>query len=352
VLLVDHHETEAMELHGFLQERVGADDDSHRADRQLPPHRPLLRSGQASDQQAGLDVERSEQLLERRVVLLGEQLGRRHERRLISVLHREHHPEQRDDGLARADVPHEQPVHSLGRRHVADELLQRQALIAGQRPGQPLAQAGGQVALDLELHPGAASFRDVAGAAEHELEVEQLVEREPAAPSLGVGDRGRMVDRAERIGKRRQLEALAKLGRENLGRQRDEVVEMPVHQPADHFVGEPLRRRVDRQHSAAIETVGALVVSLPEDDELPRHDLAPVIKPDRAHHEQRLPHRDRPIEKCLTGPHALDRAARVLEHRVEDPEAAAGGQDAFRGDLADRGQVAAHLEPRDRSDGR
>ena len=58
-------------------------------------------------------------------VLLGQDLGRRHERHLQAVLHRDQRGQQRDDGLAGADVPLQQPVHRLRPLQVVDDLLQR-----------------------------------------------------------------------------------------------------------------------------------------------------------------------------------------------------------------------------------
>ena len=57
-----------------------------------------------------------------RTCLFGEQLGRRHDRRLIAVLHREQRGEQRDDGLSAADVALEQTLHAAVAAHVGEDL--------------------------------------------------------------------------------------------------------------------------------------------------------------------------------------------------------------------------------------
>ena len=56
--------------------------------------------------------QRREQARHRAHMLFGEQLGRHHDRRLISVLDREQRGEQRDDRLAAADVALQQPLHA------------------------------------------------------------------------------------------------------------------------------------------------------------------------------------------------------------------------------------------------
>ena len=58
-------------------------------------------------------------------MLLGQDLGRRHERHLQAVLHRHQRRQQRDDRLAGADVALQQPVHRLRPLHVVDDLLER-----------------------------------------------------------------------------------------------------------------------------------------------------------------------------------------------------------------------------------
>ena len=89
-------------------------------------------------------------------MLLGQDLGRRHERHLQSVLHRDERREQRDDGLAGADVALQQAVHRLRALQIVDDLLQRLPL-----PGrQPERQhAPGRLAdpiVDADRRPASA----------------------------------------------------------------------------------------------------------------------------------------------------------------------------------------------------
>ena len=67
--------------------------------------------GRRAGQQRGLHELARHQLLQRREVLLGERLGRRHQRRLGARLDRAQHRVERDDGLAGADLAHQQPLH-------------------------------------------------------------------------------------------------------------------------------------------------------------------------------------------------------------------------------------------------
>ena len=62
------------------------------------------RRGDATAQQRDPVRPPVQRLDDRSIVLLGENFGRRHERHLIAVLHRDDRRQQRDDGLAGADV--------------------------------------------------------------------------------------------------------------------------------------------------------------------------------------------------------------------------------------------------------
>ena len=93
--------------------------------------RRAARAGRAG-QQRDAEARRLQQPRDVDEVLLGQDLGRRHERHLQAVLHRDERRQQRDDRLARADVALQQPVHRLRPLQVVDDLLQRLPLPGGQ----------------------------------------------------------------------------------------------------------------------------------------------------------------------------------------------------------------------------
>ena len=126
MLLVDDDEPELVERHRLLGERVRADDEMDRAARELGANLAALAPRvtlPVSDATRNRDV--VQQPANRQVVLVRQDLGRRHERDLKAVLHRDDRREQRDDGLAGADVALQQPVHRLGPLHVGHDLAQR-----------------------------------------------------------------------------------------------------------------------------------------------------------------------------------------------------------------------------------
>jgi hypothetical protein len=110
VLLVDHHDREAVEDDGSsMSACVPTTSDSAPA-RACRARRRGARRSSSRSAAPGAPGRRHERL-DGREVLLGQRLGRRHQRRLHPVLDRAEHGVQRDDGLARADLPHEQALH-------------------------------------------------------------------------------------------------------------------------------------------------------------------------------------------------------------------------------------------------
>ncbi len=72
-------------------------------------------------------------------MLRGEDLGGRHERGLVAVLHGDEHGLQRDDGLAGADVALQQAAHGAGLAHVGNDLAEGALLRGGGMEGQNFA---------------------------------------------------------------------------------------------------------------------------------------------------------------------------------------------------------------------
>ena len=113
-------------------------------------------------------------------MLLGEDLGRRHERDLQPVLHRDQRREQRDDRLSRADVALQQAVHRMRLLQVVDDFLQRLLLAVGQLERQHRARRIANAIVDrhrdrLLLRRGGVAARQHA-----HLEQERLFEDQPA----------------------------------------------------------------------------------------------------------------------------------------------------------------------------
>ena len=111
VLLVDHDQAQARELDARLQQRVRAHDERGVARGDALQARPPLGRGQVARDHRNLDPERLDEAAHRRGVLLHEHLGGREQRGLAPALGRAQHRVHCHDGLARADVAEQQPVH-------------------------------------------------------------------------------------------------------------------------------------------------------------------------------------------------------------------------------------------------
>ena len=100
VLLVDHDDPRSRELARLVDQRVRADEDVDRPRAQALGDAPALGRGRAvreqldatgrspSSEPSSVTVSPSSELAHRELVLLGQHLGRRHERALVPALHR------------------------------------------------------------------------------------------------------------------------------------------------------------------------------------------------------------------------------------------------------------------------
>ena len=180
MLLVDDDQPELVELDRLLGERVRADDEVDRAARELGARISRRFAAVALPvSEATRNRDAIEQPPNRQVVLVRQNLGRRHERDLQAVLHRDERGEQRDDRLAGADVALQQPVHRLRPLHVGDDLAQRRLLSVGELERQHAPRRLADAVVDD--HRPRFAIAGVLPLAQHEagLEQEELLEDQP-----------------------------------------------------------------------------------------------------------------------------------------------------------------------------
>ena len=308
MLLVHHHDRELAELDRLLDQGMGAHHQLQLAAGQAPEQlaAPSRRRG-AGEQ---LDGERAaQQGVERAVVLLGQGLGGRHQRRLGAVLHRAQHRRHGHDGLAGPHLAHQQPLHGALARQVGVDLGHGPLLVAGelegQRPAPPVDHhpARRQRARPPALAPGPAA------AGHRELQQEELLEGE-APPCrllvfLTVGE----MHRRERGGALGQP-----LGRSQAPRQRiDHVEHTAVVVP--HQLTNPCRRdafggRVHRHEAHGVHgNVRAAQQLVLGDPELPSAAQLAV-------EQHRGPLAQLARDPGLSPPHRQQRAALVEDTRL------------------------------------
>ena len=237
VLLVDDGDREVAQLEALLDKCVGADDDVG-SERRLP----LALAGRAREERAA-DAELEAEVGDREEVLLGERLGRCHERSLASGLDRTQERVQGDHGLAGADVALQEPLHRQGALEVAVDLADRLLLVGRERERQRLPVAVDELARFAKARRERSfAFRDAAR--DPDLQDEQLLERQPLPPGLGLVEVPRPVHGGERVTFQRQSLALAQLGRQRI---RDVHGERKggVHDASHGRGGDLFRGRVD-----------------------------------------------------------------------------------------------------------
>ena len=86
-------------------------------------------------------------------MLLRENLGRRHDRDLIAILHRHQSRQESNQGLAAPHISLHQAVHRKRRHHVLLDLGKDAALGMGQGKRQELQKGLCVLVIDLERNP-------------------------------------------------------------------------------------------------------------------------------------------------------------------------------------------------------
>ena len=201
MLLVDDAEAEAGELDRRLDQRVGADDQAQLAAGEPVQGLPAAsRPGVAPVSSANGVASAASSLPRVDRVLLGQGLGRRHQHRLVAGFERPQHRVERDHGLARADLPHQQPLHRLAGVEVGVDLVEGRA--AGRRSARTAASRASAPTSSPGL-PSRGAGRAVRCVRlrrrEERLVEEELFEGEPLPRLLDVLVALREVDRPDRV---------------------------------------------------------------------------------------------------------------------------------------------------------
>ena len=285
-----------------------------------------------SRQQRHLVRARRQQPPDRQVMLLGEDLGRRHERDLQAVLHRDHGRQQRHDRLARADIALQQPLHRRRPRHVADDVLEGQPLCSGQRERQHRPRRGADAVVD-DRDDGL-PLRDGGPPPESQPDLEQQELFENHAHLCRRSKRVQQVERRVggremRLGNRRPPIRKAHLGaqpvRQHVGRILGQLLHHVVDERPLHAARGAPGLLVDRHDAARVDGVTLppawqLVLRI---GDLQRPGFATLGGP--VQNDVRPPRDDVGHER-LVQPDRLDRTGRVTDDGFEQLEARAPGQ--------------------------
>ena len=267
MLLICDREPQRGELHRFLDECMGADDDVHLMRRDARDHLlPLLRR-QVPREEADADGHTFEQMLERIIVLAREDLRRRHQRALEAVLHGLDEREQREYRLAGADIPLDEPTHGNRSLHIAADLLPDLCLVVRQRERQAREDLLHQLARREMTHATLRLARPLLEEQQAALDEVKLLKGEPLPRRRERPCILRKMDGGKGIAPRHETVRPLDCWRQDFPK-RQRRSEQRLHLPTEERLVERLRRSINGQ-----DTQPALRL-LPLREDLIRRELA------------------------------------------------------------------------------
>ncbi len=269
VLFVDDGQRQVMEHHRLLHQRMRAHHHLRVAGGDLGQHALARLAGDLAGQPGDADAKRLQPAAQVVQMLLGEQFGRRRQRGLLALLHRQHRGQRRHHGLAAADITLHQPQHRRRPRQILPDLREHALLRAGQGERQR-----GEQAFDLHALAGqrrcAVLLQRDALATQAQVMGEQFLHRQPLLRGMAAGGERRQVALGrgpvhvqQRLPQRRQLLAFEPVGRQQfeLGLRRQAVQRLP-DEATQRYRPDALHRRIHRIQRIAEDT-GLLLVDHP-----------------------------------------------------------------------------------------
>ncbi len=315
VLLVNHGEPKTAEGHRRLDQRVGADDRMQRAIGKTAHHLLTVGPRRAPRQQSHRKArlrERCEELAQSAIVLLCQDLRRRHQSDLVAGVDDQRHQQRRDHRLARPDVALQQAVHRVARGQILQHLIQRALLRLGHLIGQSRLE---------RLNP-CRIYRDLVARLclphrllpqQPELQIERLLERDTPPRRTQVLVTVGQVNTPQRPPQRDQAMGCQQGLRQCITHPPGPCGQRAAHRTAHPPLGQTLRQRIDGL-DARIGHVG------PSDD-LPlgcHHRQTPQILIDFSADQQLHPRSQATLEESLVEPGDLQCTRGVRENRAED----------------------------------
>ena len=213
MLLVNDRQPQASKLYLLLNQRVGPHRNVGRA--ACNGCQPLLPQGLAlapAFEKNHRQAEGGDEGLNSEKVLLGEDLGRGHQRRLVAIFHGPQHRAQPHQGLARADVALDEAIHNLGTLHLRGDLGDDPALGVrwGKRQGIP--QGRHQFFTRRESYAVGLLAVFLAPPCQAQLEGEKLAKSQALARALRFGKAGGKMHLAQTRAPLGQAQALPQGG--------------------------------------------------------------------------------------------------------------------------------------------
>jgi hypothetical protein len=237
VLLVDHRQPQALEAHVVLDHRVRAHHQRRLAAGHALDHRAPALALARSGQPGHADPQRLEPLHQLAKVLLGQDLGGRHQRALPAGVDGARGRQRRHHRLAGADIALQQPVHRVRARQVGVDLGADAALRRGEREGQRGQQLRMQAVGARGQHRRAQQRALALRRQLRQLLGQQLVELQPLPSRVAAVLQRRQVGVGRRVVQ--ELQRLAQRGqRRRHGARRQQLGQRRARQRRGHHLAQ------------------------------------------------------------------------------------------------------------------
>ena len=253
------------------------------------------------------------------MVLLGENLGRHHERDAESALDRHQRTARGDDGLSRTDVTLHEPAHRKRAAHVATQFAENFCLRLGQLEAE-LAQEGFDESIIARAwKTRCQGLKIFAPALNCNLELNKLIERESLPGDIHIRKLLWKVEHMDGVRPRREIRqdnAGMRFGNMFL-----ETRQRPPDQPAHETLRQALGERIDRRD--AIDVDQKLLAAI-DDFRLGMVDGARLEGLHLAEDHDFIAHREVVLHVGEIPPAAMQAARAVFEHEFKDRLGALG----------------------------
>ena len=219
----------------------------------------------APRQQRDLDAQGRQPFQGVLIVLLRQDLGGGHQRRLRPAFDRLQHRKKRHDRFAAADIPVQQPIHRRGRAHVRADLVQTTLLRLSQFKRQRRCQLSRQLATRF-MHLPARRHRAAPPMHHPQLIGEKFFQRQ-IAPCLLQGLHFRRKMQGPQGPTRAPARELTprRRRRQQVHRQRvGQMTQGRPHRRAHRFLGDPTTQPIHRRDPPRVKA-GGFVIALLED---------------------------------------------------------------------------------------
>ena len=217
VLLVNHHDTQITELHIRFQQSVRANQDMQRTILQLGMNLVSLLLTRTARQQSDTHLHARKEFDDALVMLRCQNLRRRHDTGLKTIVQCHQHRHQRHHRLAAAHIPLQEAVHLTATAHIGTNLLEHTFLRPRQFKRQMMIVEVVEVLpYSIEHKAAIPLLTHLERANQVELQIEQFLKLQSSLSPLQVLGRSRKMNLPDGLIIRHQLIMLNDIGRQSL----------------------------------------------------------------------------------------------------------------------------------------